>query len=92
MPEQQSLNETAVHKGRVVRPGDIINILPAKLREQDPEHGDYFAKQDVENIISMVGKGPFKVSLIRRWPCGQVMIYLDDNGRPGAGVYAEDFM
>ena len=90
MPADQQ--EAYVYGNRLVRPGDKVELLPVNLREQDEEDGDYFARQDFNSLRNWLGEGPFTISWIGRWPCGQIMLYLKAGKSNGAGAYASDFM
>ncbi|MEK7583918.1 MAG: hypothetical protein AAB490_01625 [Patescibacteria group bacterium] len=77
---------------RLIRPGDEVTLLPVNLREQDEEHGDYFARKEFDCLREWLGDGPFTVSRIGRWPCGKIMLYLKGAKSPKPGAYASDFM
>lgn len=78
----------------LVYPGDIVEILPLELRKFSTDAEEYFGPEDFRRQQKLLGDGPHKIATIEQWPCGRIMFYLEDpaTGRPGAGVYAEEFM
>ncbi len=92
MTTPRNIDEAFVHGRRLVRPGDKVKLLPIELREKDEEAGDYFAQQEFAQQREWYGNGPFTITEISEWPCGQIMLYIKGGKAEGAGVYAEDFM
>lgn len=91
MTSPVNIPETAVYGGRVVCPGDTVEILPVELREQHEEAGDYFARQTYDHLVRDLGQGPFTISSIVAWPCGLTVLNLDGAKAPNAGRYAREF-
>ncbi len=77
-----------VYGGRVVRAGDEVRLLPPSLKGGIPS----ISLQDFNFLVRWLGKGPFIISWIGRWPCGKVMFYLKGAKSDEPGCYASDFM
>ncbi len=90
MPAKQQ--EAYVFGGRIVRPGDQVKLLPARLKKQDEELGDYFIKKNFDFLKNWLGDGPFTISWIGIWPCGRTMLYLKGTKSGEPGACASDFM
>ncbi len=58
----------------------------------ESEDNEYFDKKDIDNYHEWLGKGPYSISRIGRWPCGQITLYVDSKKSKGSGVYAENFV
>ena len=85
--------EVEIYKGKIVKPGDQVNLLPASLRLTDPERDDFFTEEEFrQDEITLGGTGPFTINLIGRWPCGQIMIYVTGCKAQETGMYASNFM
>jgi hypothetical protein len=79
--------ETTIHGGRVVRPGDTVEVLPVV----DEKHGHYFDRWRAGPLERWLGRGPYTIEHIGLWPRGRIMLYLKTpDGH--AGTCASDFM
>lgn len=87
---REELVETPVCDGQggyvMVRVGDLVQL------HQDSPRGTY-PKYDKEydNLKDCFGEGPFTVSLILKWYCGRIKIYVsgctNNNRSGGAGAH-----
>jgi len=76
---------------KVVGPGDQVAIMPADIRVETGKDEEFFAQDHVDFLEGWLGKGPFTISWIGRWPCGRDILYLKKgDGEPGC--HASDFM
>ncbi len=94
----RSIDETTIHNGRVVRPGDTVHLLPFEQRKYERLTGDELEDEKelerdrLTRNEKWLGKGPFTISWISRWPCGGVTLYLKGAMGSEPGAYASDFM
>lgn len=84
MATLEKLNETHLPGKRIVRPGDSVELIPPSGEQPTQQHFDF--------LHNWLGEGPFTISLIGRWPCGRVMLYLQGTNGSEPGVFASDLM
>ncbi|MBN2368093.1 hypothetical protein JXC34_03665 [Candidatus Woesearchaeota archaeon] len=86
LPDMEG-NQTEVHKGDLVKLIDNGSIVDHV--DQDEK---YFAEKNRAYQLKQLGEGPYKISDMGVWPCGNVMIYVETETSPGSGVYASDLV
>lgn len=92
MASLTTLTKAYVRGKRLVKPGDTVKIVPLDLREKDKGFDRYSAERHVDFLRRWLGDGPFIISSIGQWPCGQVMLYLKGAITSCPGVHIHDFM
>jgi len=94
MTELTRLQQAHVFRGRLVRPGDTVNLLTleAKKEVDGDRYDEYSAMNWLADTQRWLGPEPFVISWIGQWPCGHVMLYLrtaggENSGEPGCSAY-----
>lgn len=77
------ITHTELPNGRVVRPGDTVNLLPPERIPGGDTHYKFMERW-------LRDKGPFTISQIGEWPCLRVYLYIKA-GRSEPGVDPGDF-
>lgn len=79
-----------------VRSGDQVTIMPADTRVKTGKDKKLFLAQERVNFLEeWLGKGPFTILWIGRWPCGRDKLYLttsDGNNSGEPGCHVSNFM
>lgn len=90
-PSQVEISNGESGKVKVTK-GSRVDLLPVEKMNFNNDDNRYFAEQHYGHNRRWLGKGPFIIISITRWPCGRVMIYLHCPNSDGAGIYAKDLM
>ncbi len=91
LSEASILDEAGLPK--VVRQGSQLKLKPLEMRAPD-EHGEkrLSAERSLKFLTDWLGEGPFTVSRIGQWPCGQIMLYVKGAKSDEPGTRAGDFV
>lgn len=96
MTAPKNIYRAEINDGRggkkIVRKGDVVELLPVHLRKQEGEDGEYFAQQHVRELLSMLGPGTYIIQAFSEWPCGKVILKLQTSHHAAIGMDANDFM
>ena len=90
----EKISETPLPNGRIVRPGDEVEILPVDLMEKYNSLDHARAQKNCDFLKDYLGEGPLIVAFIGEWPepNHEIKLYFNIPGMNQPGIRASYFM
>ena len=75
----QRTDKTTIFGGRVVTPGDTVNLAPC-------------SKEEHQFMINWLGEPPYTILWIGKWGSGSTILYIKTEDPSGTGVHPSYFV